>query len=278
MHVRSPVRFRQLHGVGELTRRLRVSFLAPGLLKSVSIVDSICSYRGGLGDPCEGSDGPDDSLCAGNLGCQVDVTGGGDAGGEAARYVCGGAGADCSFSGNYESSSRPNHLACVSGAFASLLPPCSHHLTSPNPIAGWCNPSSLSCDTRSQSVMARVQSDQRVYRGVRGDDGAEDAAQHASRRKSIPLPNGSACPAGFSACPIPRKNSPSDYLFACFDFLSSETHCGGCHDVGAGFWQERQPGVDCTQLPGVASASCVNGQCQIGEHCMPSHASHTIGT
>ncbi|GAA6017102.1 hypothetical protein JCM8202_005906 [Rhodotorula sphaerocarpa] len=192
---------------------------------------------GGLGESCEGSEGPDDSLCAGNLGCQVDAANGGAA-------VCGGPGADCSFSANYESSSRPNHLACVSG---------------------YCHPATLSCAIRPLDAMARVPAEQRPL-SRDGPLSAEvaDATRNASRRKALPLPNGSACPTGFSACPVARKNSPGDYLFACFDFLSSETHCGGCHDVGAGYFMEHgSPGVDCTTLPGVASSACVDGKCRI---------------
>lgn len=109
--------------------------------------------------------------------------------------------------------------------------------------------------------MARVTVDQRIY----PEASTADAAGHASHRKSVPLPNGSACPVGFSACPIARNNSPDDFLFACFDFLSSETHCGGCHDVGAGFWMEASAGVDCTSLPGVSASSCVDGKCQVCE-------------
>ncbi|GAA5988110.1 hypothetical protein JCM10908_002066 [Rhodotorula pacifica] len=186
---------------------------------------------GGLGDPCEGPEGPDDSLCAGNLGCQVD-----DAVDGPPR--CGGPSADCSFSGNYEASSRPNHQACMSN---------------------YCSPVTLSCGERPPETMARVPADQRF---ITAPNPAE-ATAHNSRRKSVPLPDGSACPVGFSACPVPRKNSPNDYLFACFDFLSSDTHCGGCHDIGAGLWQEQSVGVDCTALPGVAASSCVDGHCRI---------------
>ncbi|GAA5971091.1 hypothetical protein JCM8115_003059, partial [Rhodotorula mucilaginosa] len=186
---------------------------------------------GGLGDPCEGPEGPDDSLCAGNLGCQLDDIVDGPP-------RCGGPSADCSFSGNYESSSRPNHQACMSN---------------------YCSPNTLSCGVRPADSMARVTVDQRIY----PEASTADAAGHASHRKSVPLPNGSACPVGFSACPIARNNSPDDFLFACFDFLSSETHCGGCHDVGAGFWMEASAGVDCTSLPGVSASSCVDGKCQV---------------
>ncbi|GAA5868716.1 hypothetical protein JCM3774_003634 [Rhodotorula dairenensis] len=114
--------------------------------------------------------------------------------------------------------------------------------------------------------MARVIADQGVYAAA----SSAETTGHESRRKSVPLPNGSACPVGFSACPVAHKNSPNDYLFACFDFLSSETHCGGCHDVGAGFWMESSVGVDCTSLPGVSSSSCVDGKCRIAS-CSDGH-------
>lgn len=128
-------------------------------------------------------------------------------------------------------------------------------------LVDYCSPNTLLCGVRPAGSMARVAADQRIY----PEASAADATGHASHRKSVPLPNGSACPVGFSACPIARKNSPDDFLFACFDFLSSETHCGGCHDVGAGFWMEATAGVDCTSLPGVSASSCVDGKCQVCE-------------
>ena len=120
-------------------------------------------------------------------------------------------------------------------------------------LVDYCSPNTLSCGVRPADSMARVTVDQRIY----PEASTADAAGHASHRKSVPLPNGSACPVGFSACPIARNNSPDDFLFACFDFLSSETHCGGCHDVGAGFWMEASAGVDCTSLPGVSACESI---------------------
>ena len=92
----TPTRARRLSGLGfhELTRSPPRS--------------------GGLGDPCDGPDGPDDSFCGGNLGCQPDVLHG--------RATCGGEGADCSFFGSYQSGSKPNHAACSSGASVALSP------------------------------------------------------------------------------------------------------------------------------------------------------------
>jgi hypothetical protein len=47
------------------------------------------------------------------------------------RAVCGGSGADCSFSGNYEpSSTHPNHAACISSASLLLFSPRSALATS----------------------------------------------------------------------------------------------------------------------------------------------------
>ena len=129
------------------------------------------------------------------------------------------------------------------------------------PLIDYCSPSTLSCGVRPADSIARVTVEQQIY----PETAAADVSGHASHRKSVPLPDGSACPVGFSACPIARKNSPDDFLFACFDFLSSETHCGGCHDVGAGFWMEALTGVDCTSLPGVSASSCVDGKCQVCE-------------
>lgn len=127
--------------------------------------------------------------------------------------------------------------------------------------------------------MARVPAEQRPL-SRDGPLSAEvaGATRNAARRKALPLPNGSACPTGFSACPVARKNSPGDYLFACFDFLSSETHCGGCHDVGAGYFMEHgSPGVDCTTLPGVASSACVDGKCRISKLAVPRETISPVG-
>lgn len=72
---------------------------------------SLPAARGGLGDSCEGAEGLDDSLCAGNLGCSP--LNGGTGGG-----VCGGIGAECLYSGNYVAGDSPNHQACVSGEYS----------------------------------------------------------------------------------------------------------------------------------------------------------------
>ncbi|KAK4054077.1 hypothetical protein OIV83_001102 [Microbotryomycetes sp. JL201] len=61
---------------------------------------------GGLGDPCEGVEGADDSLCLGNLGCSLSKYG---------SPVCGGLGAECLYTGDYVPGDTPNNAACVSG-------------------------------------------------------------------------------------------------------------------------------------------------------------------
>jgi len=72
--------------------------------------------RGGLGDSCEGAEGPDDSLCAGNLGCSplTDETSG---------AVCGGVGAECLYTGSYVPGDVPNHQACLSGEYLFISRP-----------------------------------------------------------------------------------------------------------------------------------------------------------
>lgn len=72
------------------------------------------NHSGGLGDICEGPEGPDDSLCAGNLGCSPGARSG------RKSAVCGGTGSECLYTGSYVPGSVPNHLACLSGK--SLLP------------------------------------------------------------------------------------------------------------------------------------------------------------
>ncbi|KAM0789648.1 hypothetical protein ACM66B_000450 [Microbotryomycetes sp. NB124-2] len=61
---------------------------------------------GGLGDPCEGVEGADDSLCLGNLGCSLSKYG---------SPVCGGLGSECLYTGDYVPGDTPNNAACVSG-------------------------------------------------------------------------------------------------------------------------------------------------------------------
>ncbi|GJN91400.1 hypothetical protein Rhopal_004421-T1 [Rhodotorula paludigena] len=199
--------------------------------------EGVCN--GGLGDSCEGPDGPDDSLCAGNLGCQVDAVKG--------KAVCGGLGADCSFSGSYQPAASPNNGAC---------------------LTNYCNPATLTCGTKPKNRRPRpvaiagplyeVEAQQQRYRpAASSDEGAPRAPRPA-------VPAGASCPVGFNVCPITRKGSQSGFILACFDTSSSATHCGGCTGANADEWNaEEVQGVDCTALPGVASSACVDSTCRI---------------
>ncbi|GAA6043752.1 hypothetical protein JCM8097_006653 [Rhodosporidiobolus ruineniae] len=209
---------------------------------------------GGLGDLCEGPDGPEDALCMGNLQCQKREDG------VLGKARCGGSGAACSFQGAYEPSSRPNHQACMSG---------------------YCSPSSLTCVSRPPTIPGRPQG--AFYRA---DNSAQSQqrlerlplppVQPASARQRLSLPAGASCPIGFSICPMqPRRGSGAGggFEFACFDTQTSITHCGGCPNIGAGFWGadgEEKEGVDCTKMEGVASAACVDARCRVFS-CSPNY-------
>ncbi|GAA5913333.1 hypothetical protein JCM8208_005212 [Rhodotorula glutinis] len=201
-----------------------------GRCSSIDGDEGVCV--GGLGDPCDGPDGPDDSLCGGNLGCQPDALQG--------RATCGGEGADCSFFGSYQSGSKPNHGACSSGL---------------------CSPTSLTCESDlpplappAAPYMDSVNGRQQPYR-----------LSGPSRQERLSIPLGASCPEGSTVCPVARRAPQGGYLFACFDTKSSATHCGGCPSVGQGaFWDSRaEHGVDCTALPGVQSSTCAQSKCQI---------------
>ncbi|GAA5861261.1 hypothetical protein JCM1840_003133 [Sporobolomyces johnsonii] len=220
---------------------------------------------GRLGDSCEGPEGNDDSLCAGNLGCQPPEEG------IPGQAVCGGAGADCSFEGIYQATSKPNHDACVSKQ---------------------CNPTTLTCTAPPSPHLSRdVQKPLSRDGAPSWSKSTKLAAQAAPRAPppsaqqerilSVPLqftlPEGATCPTGFTVCPIPR--SGGSYDFACYDTTTSVTHCGGCPGIGAGFWPGTgsgsgagamrrdetlaNEGVDCLAIQGVASAACVDSKCRI---------------
>ncbi|GAA5890671.1 hypothetical protein JCM6882_000619 [Rhodosporidiobolus microsporus] len=197
---------------------------------------------GGLGDLCEGPNGPDDSLCMGNLGCQRRTDG------VLGKARCGGSGADCSYNGAYEQGTRPNHQACMSGH---------------------CSTSTLTCSTKNAPPpgrpMGRPDSgpqsgQQRIDRIPRPGDGSS-----GRQRAAIPEPAGQTCPTGFTLCPTrARRGEGGGFEFACVDTKTSLTHCGGCPSIGAGFWDEDgEAGVNCMKVEGVASAACVDSTCRI---------------
>ncbi|CDR41501.1 RHTO0S06e02410g1_1 [Rhodotorula toruloides] len=196
---------------------------------------------GGLGDSCEGPGGPDDSLCAGNLGCQVE--------GAVGKAVCGGQGADCSFHGSYKPSTKPNHHACLSG---------------------FCNPQSLTCSTKvldsAQELKAQpaVQLPPPRQQQRFSPDSDNEGPAH---RRRVALPAGATCPQGFSVCPVSRRRGDQEkHYLACFDTTSSATQCGGCSNSDGGLRGQAPEGIDCTALPGVAnggSAACIESKCRI---------------
>lgn len=88
------------------------------------------------------------------------------------------------------------------------------------------------------------------------------SSEQRPERLSVPL--GASCPEGFTVCPVARRAPQGGYLFACFDTLSSASHCGGCPSIGQAFWDAAgDKGVDCTAIPGVESATCAESRCRI---------------
>lgn len=232
-----------------------------------------CLYytlSGGLGDSCEGPGGPDDSLCAGNLGCQ--------AVGAAGKAVCGGEGADCSFYGSYKPSTKPNHHACLSGAFKRAVASVCR-LTERCIIGtGFCDPRSLTCSTRvldspqgpkAQQLVQLPPRQQQRFDLAPGNEGP-------ARRRRVALPAGATCPQGFSVCSVARRRGDEEKQYlACFDTTSSVTQCGGCSTGGEGWPGQEPTGTDCTTLPGVAnggSAACIEARCRICKSILPGPA------
>ncbi|GAA5823929.1 hypothetical protein JCM5353_007340 [Sporobolomyces roseus] len=202
---------------------------------------------GGLGDLCEGIDGPDDTLCAGNLGCQRTTSGEGIVG----KAVCGGSGADCSFEGVYQIGTKPNHSACLS-----------KH----------CSSRSLTCTTPNRPRPGRPQI--RFENPKLSSPSSSTSSSSNQRTSKIIVPSGSSCPTGFNICPVARPGLDRGYEMACFDLKSSATHCGGCSTV-SGFWGGRpmdsdEVGTDCTKLIGVESSDCVDSKCRIFS-CSPNY-------
>ncbi|GAA6005931.1 hypothetical protein JCM10207_007279 [Rhodosporidiobolus poonsookiae] len=196
---------------------------------------------GGLGELCEGPEGPDDSLCQGNLSCQRRTDG------VAGRAVCGGSGADCSFDGAYEPGLLPNNQACVSG---------------------YCDARTLTCAARPRAQPDRPQA---FYRADSSNAQsrfervpvAPKPPSNTRQRVAVPL-GGASCPTGFTLCPVRAGLSSGGFEFACIDTTTSLTHCGGCPNIGAGFWNPGdKEGVDCMAVEGVASAACVDSKCRI---------------
>lgn len=193
--------------------------------------------RGGLGESCLGIDGPDDSLCLGNLGCS-----------RSGNPTCGGLSAECGASGLYSYDDLPNHSACSSGM--SLI--FRFRFDQADDVStGLCDPETLIC---SHSTL-RYQSPQLTLTGN-------------SRRptwKTTPTENAFTCAPGETICPIssPRAAS-SGFEFACVQTASSTSHCGGCATseefIGAGF---DRSGVDCSKLEGVESSGCVDSKCRV---------------
>lgn len=62
------------------------------------------------------------------------------------------------------------------------------------------------------------------------------------------------CPEGLSRCPLPRGG------YECVDTRTDIESCGGCPRLGE---KVENPGVDCTDLPGVSGVRCLEGRCQV---------------
>ncbi|GAA5909290.1 uncharacterized protein JCM6883_005831 [Sporobolomyces salmoneus] len=200
---------------------------------------------GGLGDLCEGPDGPDDTLCAGNLGCQRTTSEG-----IVGKAVCGGSGADCSFEGAYQIGTRPNHSACIS-----------KH----------CSKRSLTCSTPNRPSPGRPQILFDTAPANPKLSTTSSSSTSNQRNSKIVVPSGSSCPTGFTVCPVARPGGRG-FEMACFDTTNSATHCGGCPAIGAGFWSadQQEGGKDCTTMPGVASSDCIDSKCRVFS-CSPNY-------
>ncbi|SGY14282.1 BQ5605_C010g06127 [Microbotryum silenes-dioicae] len=205
---------------------------------------------GGLGDACEGSEGPDDAMCAGNLGCSGQAGDG--------RAVCGGIGAECLYSGQYSPEDTPNNAACVSG---------------------FCHPVSLACEDldmaagRSGSNTADYSDEDNASQELEALGPVVAKEQQlrdpSAASKPVPparVPDGMTCPKGLSACPLRAERSSIGHVFGCVDTSSSVNQCGGCSPMSAGQSlanEDTWRGVDCLALRGVASVACIDSKCQI---------------
>ncbi|GAA6052079.1 hypothetical protein JCM3770_006620 [Rhodotorula araucariae] len=201
---------------------------------------------GGLGDSCDGPDGPDDSLCAGNLGCQIDAAPG--------KATCGGVGAECSFFGAYQASSKPNNGACLSGYCDPTSLAC---MAKPAPLkSAPVKPAPARAAPVANTVYYEAPADRQQPYGA--------APPLSAQRQQLSVPAGATCPEGFTVCPVARRGSQGGYLFACFDTTTSASHCGGCPSIGDGLWNAGgEQGVDCSALPGVQSSACVDSTCRV---------------
>ncbi|GAA5876645.1 hypothetical protein JCM16303_003612 [Sporobolomyces ruberrimus] len=213
-------------------------------------LDSPGTCVGGLGELCEGPDGPDDTLCAGNLGCQRTMSGEGIVG----KAVCGGSGADCSYEGAYQIGTRPNHSACLS-----------KH----------CSSRSLTCSTPNRPRPGRPQ----IRFDLPSNPKLLATSSSSQRSSKVVVPSGTSCPTGYTTCPVANP-AGKGFEMACFDVKNSATHCGGCPPIGAGFWSgsnngrpsfmSDEVGMDCTTMVGVASSDCIDSKCRVFS-CSPNY-------
>ncbi|ORY89660.1 hypothetical protein BCR35DRAFT_300067 [Leucosporidium creatinivorum] len=267
--------------------------------------EGVC-LSGGLGDSCEGAEGADDSLCAGNLGCSpLEGTGG---------AVCGGLGAECLYTGSYVPGDVPNHQACLSGHCDASTLTCARAPARPKVNL---SPGALKKELLKQKKKKKAQSQrlkqqqqqqlenrqkqlqleqQRLVAALHPPYAAEEDEEVTDERSEvddeiqdvhhvlsvddiniddeeapveIAVPAGSACPRGFTLCPVARGLSSGRFDFGCFDTRTSVNMCGGCAG-GPGAWNGMSKGQDCLAAPGVVSAACVESQCRVFS-CSPNY-------
>ncbi|SCV69708.1 BQ2448_1102 [Microbotryum intermedium] len=212
---------------------------------------------GGLGDACEGPEGPDDAMCAGNLGCSGQAGDG--------RAVCGGIGAECLYSGRYSPEDTPNNAACVSAEILVAM-------------TGYCHPVSLACEDPDM-VASRSGSKAGLSDEENASEERETLALNVAKEQQLRdpspattpmpparVPDGMTCPKGLSACPLRAERSSIGHVFGCVDTSSSVNQCGGCSPVNVeqslaneDVWR----GTDCLTLRGVASVACIKSECHI---------------
>ncbi|GAA5868388.1 hypothetical protein JCM3774_003277 [Rhodotorula dairenensis] len=125
--------------------------------------------------------------------------------------------------------------------------------------SGYCNSKTGSCGTKCTTVGCDCTSDPKHACGE-GLIPVTDAwgkctcqpcnpvSQRARTRRNLQLFD-QFCPKGLTACTIGGSKG-----FECVDTLTNLEQCGACASSG---------GVDCTQLPGVASVACVEGSCEV---------------
>ncbi|KWU42135.1 hypothetical protein RHOSPDRAFT_21780 [Rhodotorula sp. JG-1b] len=212
-------------------------------------VDGKC--QGGLGYNCAGAQGRgDDSNCLGFLYCTSLTL-------QTASNRCGGEGAFC----------QDWSALDLAGQNATLV----NEITGNFCESGYCNSKTGACANKCMTAGCDCTSDPDHACGeglkpvVNSWGKCSCRAIEATRLQARTLPMISAssrararrnlqlfdqfCPAAFTACNIGGTKG-----YECVDTTSNIEQCGACASSG---------GVDCTQIPGVASVACVQGSCEV---------------